>query len=1456
MMNKLGLISPHKIISLLAAILFILFITSDCWANTALQNQLYENFKTPPAEARPFVRWWWNGNKITAKELDRELELLKRAGFGGVEINPIAMPSECPDNGDEALVWMSDEWIDLLVHSCEKAKELGLITDMIVGTGWPFGGEFLELDDTCQRVTPHAQRYKGGTTLELSEAELLATYKTTEKADLAGSHASDNSTHTLSYLTLVPVKCDGAEEVIDLRDHMDEQGRVSYQINQAGEYNLCYGFLEQRFRNVTLGAPGGAGPVMDHYKKEVTRAYLSRLKRISEKSGIPLNQLVRALFCDSIEISGANWSDGFADLFSQKYGYELAPWMPFIFDGPEVGEYTAKFTPEFKQQMKRVRYDYNKLLVETFLANFTREFQDFCTENDLLCRYQAYGTPFLMGMLDGYMIPDIPESNNWIYSADMKGPQWEWSQQHGYMTWNMYAASGGHLEGRKIISTEAMTNLKGVFKTTLEEIKQHDDMNFITGMNHSVLHGFNYSPPDVAFPGWIRFGAFFSELNPWWKHLSRWADYNARLSFVFQNSQPLKKIAIIGPTADLWGDVGLSRDPFHMTPEYLNKLWEPISQLGYSCDYINQRILEEATVKDGAIAYGPMRYDLLVLASMQSISPRAAAAVQAFAEAGGEIVAIDQLPMKSLQFKDHAKNDQLVKNAMERLLAEHPASVTQVKQPKSLDLLYDWTRTMLEKAGVSPDVAIDQPSQKVYQIHQRAEGKQIYFFANVHRAEEATFAATFPVEGKYPWSWNPETGERTPYPFTSDPNQLRITLEPLQSLLLVFEEEKPQAKAAPVERVLKQSKAVKGSWTVTGNRVDGKTFTWNVDQLIDFGHSSEATQRTFGGTLIYNTTLKDTEGFTHLDLGKVNEGVTELYVNGIKAGTRWYGEAVYPIADLLKDGSNDIEIHYTTVLANYCKSLTHNPVAQRWTEEFSNPTATGLEGPLRLLTISLETTQSKPSTPTQDERIDIAVDTDQEMGEFYNFWNVFPVTVQKTFLDQANHAELREMYKYADYINCVRFLGGIKLEKDDYYRGVDEQGQAICDFSLAIDLIAGIRECGFTPWIVLDNVPAKMCDKPTKNRYGNSMPPNNFEVWSSYIKQLVQALVSEFGYDEVKTWRFRVGTEPDLLDQHWSGTKEQYLAHYDHTVAAVTSIIPEAIIGPGNILDPAKKWKWNTWGSEIIDHCATGTNYVTGKIGTPMHFFSTSYYTSVGKPDERFNQVINEMRQKLKQYPSFYQVPVEIQEFGILSENGKWIVGDGTEFGGSWMAHFADKINTLQVPRVYQWEWNANKGKGIDTPISHVMDRLEEMVGGIRFQSTATRSSEADHVGCIAIAKEGHLDVMVFRHLAVRDNGDRVPVRVLLQGETIKARQWSISEASVINGDHPGFMHEQKADIRQAGKREIESLIQKNKAKYERMSELSRMNPPAFKKGSAGQLYFDLELDGHSVVLLRLKPRD
>lgn len=115
-------------------------------ANTLLEiseNDLYKLFKDPAMRYRPFVRWWWNGNKIEKAELLRELKLLKAAGIGGVEINPISFPSDTDDMDIPAVEWLTEEWVDLLKFTLVEAKKLGMTCDLLAGTGFPFGAPFL-----------------------------------------------------------------------------------------------------------------------------------------------------------------------------------------------------------------------------------------------------------------------------------------------------------------------------------------------------------------------------------------------------------------------------------------------------------------------------------------------------------------------------------------------------------------------------------------------------------------------------------------------------------------------------------------------------------------------------------------------------------------------------------------------------------------------------------------------------------------------------------------------------------------------------------------------------------------------------------------------------------------------------------------------------------------------------------------------------------------------------------------------------------------------------------------------------------------------------------------------------------------------------------------------------------------------------------------------------------------
>ena len=117
-------------------------------------------------------------------------------------------------------------------------------------------------------------------------------------------------------------------------------------------------------------------------------------------------------------------------------------------------------------------------------------------------------------------------------------------------------------------------------------------------------------------------------------------------------------------------------------------------------------------------------------------------------------------------------------------------------------------------------------------------------------------------------------------------------------------------------------------------------------------------------------------------------------------------------------------------------------------------------------------------------------------------------------------------------------------------------GEIQADFSGMIADLRAIVEAGCKPVVILDKVPDAMSDRPREGIYGNPAPPTDERVWGRYVQAAVEAMVKAFGRDAVAAWSFPVSNEPDNR-AHWAGTREQYFAHFDYTVAALRRVFPE-----------------------------------------------------------------------------------------------------------------------------------------------------------------------------------------------------------------------------------------------------------------------------------------------------------
>lgn len=901
------------------------------------EDKLYSLFRQPPVSAKPFVRWWWNGDKLSAKEILRELSVMKEAGIGGVEINPIAFPGG-DDLGIPSMQWLSPEWIEMVKVALKGAEERGMICDIIVGSGWPFGAEILEGDDRSQLLTLTSKKIRGPEMIRWEVADIINDAKPKVHAPHTGAD------YELYGVCLAPVRMNEFTQPRWLP--FDKNQSILEIVAPEGEHILYVLVKCTGFQSVINGAPGAAGPVLNHYDKKATEKFLNRM---SDALFPQLNGLkgFRAMFCDSMELEGANWCHDFPEEFRRLRGYDIKPFLPYILfkvgsmgskiEGAEV----TQLSGEAEEKVSRARYDFYTtcmaIITDRFLTTYTR----WCNKHGFKSRMQPYGNEF--HPLEASLSIDIPECETWIWGrTNGDGYTYlDFVNQPSSTNVNKYVASAARFAGKKIVSCEEVTNTTLVFNTTLEQVKICGDQSNLSGVNHSILHGFNYSPLETSFPGWIRYGTFFNERNPWWPYFKQWAAYKARISTILQETEAFADIAVLHPLADMWTLHGPQRDPFPglLYPSYQYKVWEAIHKNGNSCDYTSEGIVQKSVAQGGYLKYGRRKYKTLILIEVETLQPATAKALANFMAKGGKLVFVGKEPYKSPGLINHEKNDRLVARTISTMKKKNPSRVFTV-EPPSADTVA-WFAGIQKQCGIHPYMQIEHPSVNVSQIRHRAEGKDIFFISNASQDERVVLNVSFLDTEGVPQLWDAETGQR--YPLPAGKTQ-RIDLPPATSQLIVFEKSDIDPLAGAVTPAPENQNAITlTGWKLRMEHLDGTVQTRDIDQLFDL--SRDESTRSFAGCLYYEKKIGDLAGYHWIDLGKVY-GVSEVSVDNDILGNKWYGRHLYALPS--NAGGKTLRIKVTTTVGNFLKSTPENEVGQRWTRG-QGWTPVGMCGPVKIM---------------------------------------------------------------------------------------------------------------------------------------------------------------------------------------------------------------------------------------------------------------------------------------------------------------------------------------------------------------------------------------------------------------------------------------------------------------------------------------------------------------------------
>ena len=173
----------------------------------------------------------------------------------------------------------------------------------------------------------------------------------------------------------------------------------------------------------------------------------------------------------------------------------------------------------------------------------------------------------------------------------------------------------------------------------------------------------------------------------------------------------------------------------------------------------------------------------------------------------------------------------------------------------------------------------------------------------------------------------------------------------------------------------------------------------------------------------------------------------------------------------------------------------------------------------------------------------------------------------------------------------------------------DKQGNPVYDWTTLDKILNTQVENGLIPLVELGFMPKALSTNPEPYKHewsttgniftGWTYPPKDYKKWAELIYQLVIHQKEVHGENEIKKWLWEVWNEPDI--GYWSGTFEEYCKLYDYAVDAVKRACPDCTVGGPHTTGPAGK-SGNVYLYRFLDHCVNGTNYATGKKGSPLEY--------------------------------------------------------------------------------------------------------------------------------------------------------------------------------------------------------------------------------------------------------------
>lgn len=538
-----------------------------------------KDFKDPPADYRSAPLAVWN-SKVTEAEVERTMQELKDAGFGGLFVHP--RPGMITE-------YLGDEWFSLYKHTVDFGKKIGMNVWIYDENSYPSGFAGGHVPEEMP------ESYNQGQGLALTKVDVLP---------------DDTAPYFLC------MKKDG-EKWTDITSGIAEYKGVK------GEFYL--------YKKTYMGRSDwyGGYSYVDLLVPGVTEKFLE----VTMKNGYEkmlkdeFGSSIKGIFSDEPNISspgGLRWTPDLFEVFQQRWGYDLKPLLPLLQE--ETGNW------------KKVRHNYMETLLQLFIDRWSKPFHQYCENNNLQWtgHYWEHGWPQMndgpdnMAMYAWHQMPAIDMLFN---QFDENHPMAQFGNVRSVKELRSVANQMGYSR------TLSETYGGGGWDETFKDFKRLGDWEYVLGVNfmnqhlaHMTLTGARkYDYPPV-----------FTYHSPWWADYKTQNDYFARLSLVMSKGVQQNDILIIEPNATLWSyyshsgsspklmEIGQTFQTFITTLEK--------SQVEY--DLGSENILkDQGAVANGKFVVGKAAYTTVVLPPMmETLNKPTFELLQRFVQQGGRLL--------------------------------------------------------------------------------------------------------------------------------------------------------------------------------------------------------------------------------------------------------------------------------------------------------------------------------------------------------------------------------------------------------------------------------------------------------------------------------------------------------------------------------------------------------------------------------------------------------------------------------------------------------------------------------------------------------------------------------------------------------------------------------------------------------------------------------------------------